>query len=136
MPGPSSRRQRLVLVVDDDPAVLDSIRSLLSSADFLVSTAGNAGQAILELGAQRPDVILTDIFMSEGDGFELLEALRSFRDPVPVVAMSGQQVSFGADHLGMAQRLGAVAVIEKALLAERLIEVIRAAIPASHQSEP
>lgn len=128
------RRQQLVLVVDDDPAVLDSLRALLSSFDFLVSTASNAGEAILELGAQRPDVILTDIYMPQGDGYELLEALRSFRDPVPVIAMSAKQATFGADHLGMAQRLGAVAVIDKSLLAERLIEVINAAIAGAPRS--
>ncbi len=128
------RRQQLVLVVDDDPAVLDSLRALLSSFDFLVSTASNAGEAILELGAQRPDVILTDIYMPQGDGYELLEALRSFRDPVPVTAMSAKQATFGADHLGMAQRLGAVAVIDKSLLAERLIEVINAAIAGAPRS--
>ena len=51
------RRQRLVLVVDDGPTVADSIRELLATTGVLVSTARNAGEAILELGAQRPDLI-------------------------------------------------------------------------------
>jgi CheY-like chemotaxis protein len=132
------RRQNLVLVVDDDPAVLDSMATLLSSFDFLVSRASSADQAIQELGAQRPDVIMTDIFMPAGDGYELLEALRRFRDPVPVVAMTGTLRGGDADFLGMAKRLGAVAVLEKPLLGDRVIEVITALIagtPVPSQSD-
>jgi CheY-like chemotaxis protein len=120
------RRSRpLVLVVDDDEGLRESIRALLESVGFLVSTAANAGEAIGEIGAQRPDVILTDIYMPQGDGYELISAMRSFGEDIPVVAMSGSPFQFGLiDHLGMARWLGAEATIEKPFRAAALVEAV------------
>ncbi len=119
------RSRRLVLVVEDDAGLRDSIRVLLESVGFLVSTAANAGEAIGEVSAQRPDVILTDIYMPQGDGYELIAAMRSFGEDIPIVAMSGSAFQFGfTDHLGMARRLGAEATIEKPFRAAALVETV------------
>ncbi len=127
---PHTRRsRRLVLVVDDDAGLRDSIRALLESMGFLVSTAANAREAVMELGAQRPDVILTDIYMPGGDGYELISAIRSFGENIPIIAMSGGAFQFGIkDHLGMAKRLGAEATLAKPFQAAALIETIDRAI--------
>jgi CheY-like chemotaxis protein len=123
------RSRRLVLVVDDDAGLRDSIRALLESMGFLVSTAANALEAIVEVGAQRPDVILTDIYMPQGDGYELISAMRSFGEAIPIVAMSGGALQFGVDdHLGMAKRLGAEATLCKPFRAAALIETVDRAI--------
>ncbi len=126
---PHTRRsRRLVLVVDDDAGLRDSIRAP-SSMGFLVSTAANAREAVMELGAQRPDVILTDIYMPGGDGYELISAIRSFGENIPIIAMSGGAFQFGIkDHLGMAKRLGAEATLAKPFQAAALIETIDRAI--------
>ena len=118
---PHTRRsRRLVLVVDDDAGLRDSIRALLESMGFLVSTAGNAWEAICEVGAQRPDLILTDIYMPEGDGYELISAMRNFGETIPIVAMSGGPLQYGVeDHLGIAKRLGAEATLPKPFRAAR-----------------
>ncbi|GAB2176255.1 hypothetical protein DLREEDagr8_18130 [Dongia sp. agr-C8] len=96
---------------------------------FLVSTAANAREAIGELAAQRPDVILTDIYMPEGDGYELISAMRSFGEAIPILAMSGGALQYGVeDHLGMAKRLGAEATLAKPFRAAALIELVDRAI--------
>jgi CheY-like chemotaxis protein len=127
---PHARRSRhLVLVVDDDAGFRDSLRALLESMGFLVSTARNAVEAIQEIGAQRPDVILTDIYMPEGDGYELITAMRSFGEAIPIVAMSGGALQYGCeDHLGMAKRLGAGATLAKPFRPAALIEAVDRAI--------
>jgi CheY-like chemotaxis protein len=127
---PHTRRsRRLVLVVDDDAGLRDSIRALLESMGFLVSTAANAREAVTEISAQRPDVILTDIYMPEGDGYELISAIRSFGENIPIIAMSGGAFQFGIkDHLGMAKRLGAEATLVKPFRATALIETVDRAI--------
>jgi CheY-like chemotaxis protein len=123
------RSRRLILVVDDDAGLRDSIRALLESLGFLVSTAANAREAMVEVGAQRPDVILTDIYMPEGDGYELISAMRSFGEQIPIIAMSGGGLQFGVeDHLGMARRLGAEATLAKPFRAAALIEMVDRAI--------
>ena len=119
------RSHHLVLVVDDDAGLRDSIRAVLESMGFLVSTAGNAREAIVEVGAQRPDVILTDIYMPEADGYELISALRSFNENIPIVAMSGGALQYGLeDHLGMAKRLGAEATLCKPFRATAMVEMV------------
>ena len=127
---PHTRRSRhLVLVVDDDAGLRDSIRALLESMGFLVSTAANAREAVAEISAQRPDVILTDIYMPEGDGYELISAIRSFGENIPIIAMSGGAFQFGIkDHLGIAKRLGAEATLAKPFRAAALIETLDRAI--------
>jgi len=127
---PHARRsRRLVLVVDDDASLRGSIRALLESMGFLVSTASNACEAVSEISAQRPDVILTDIYMPEGDGYELIAAMRSFGENIPIIAMSGGPILVGVqDHLGMAERIGAVATIAKPFRSAALVETIDRAI--------
>ena len=123
------RSRHLVLVVDDDADLRDSIRALLESMGFLVSTAANACEALLEIGAQRPDLVLTDVYVPEGDGYELITTLRSFGDTIPIIAMSGSAFQFGPqDHLGMARRLGAEATLAKPFRSAALIEAVDRAI--------
>jgi CheY-like chemotaxis protein len=123
------RSRHLVLVVDDDADLRDSIRALLESMGFLVSTAANACEALLEIGAQRPDLVLTDVYMPEGDGYELIATLRSYGDTIPIIAMSGCAFQFGLqDHLGKAMRLGAEATLAKPFRSATLIETVDRAI--------
>jgi CheY-like chemotaxis protein len=123
---PHTRRSsRLVLVVDDDAGLRESVRALLSSMGYLVSTAANSAEAMLELGAQRPDIVLTDIYMVGGDGFELINAMRSFGYDIPIVAMSSGTFQFEVmDHLETARRLGATATLAKPFRAAHLVETI------------
>ena len=128
------RHHPLVLVVDDDAALRVSIRALLESLGYVVSTVCNAYEAIVEIGAQRPDAILTDIYMPEGDGYELITTIRDFGEDIPVIAMSGGPYLVGTDHvgindyLGMAERLGAVATIAKPFRPSELVATIDRAI--------
>jgi len=114
-----------VLVVDDDPGLCESIRALLSSMGYAVNTAANSVEALRKLDASRPDVVLTDIFMIGGDGFELINAMRSFEQSIPIVAMSGGALQFDtAEQLQIARHLGASATIAKPFRAAHLIETI------------
>jgi CheY-like chemotaxis protein len=123
---PHVRRTRsLVLVVDDDADVRDSVRTLPESKGYLVSVAGSAGEALREVRSRRPDVILTDVYMPLGDGYELISAVRSLSDNIPVIAMSGgPAVTSLPNQLGMASRLGATGTIRKPFLSAELIATI------------
>jgi CheY-like chemotaxis protein len=122
--------RRSVLIVDDDAGIRGSIVALLEGNGYIVHSAADAWEAIDMLSAQRPDVILTDIYMAAGDGFELINALRSFREGTPIVAMSGSTPCSAPsfDPLAMAQRLGADATIAKPFRAADLLSIIEKAI--------
>jgi len=113
-----------VLVVDDDPDLLQSLRVLLETYEYQVTIAANAAAAIAAVSELRPDVVLTDIYMPDADGFELINALRRHDLTVPVIAMSGGGRQGGYDNLSIATHLGAAAVIDKPFSNASLIDTI------------
>lgn len=113
-----------ILIVDDDPDLLQSLRVLLEAYEYRVVLAANAAAAITAVTARAPDLVLTDIYMPDADGFELINALRR-QDPIlPVVAMSGGGRVGSYDNLTIAKHLGAAAVIDKPFSNASLIETI------------
>jgi CheY-like chemotaxis protein len=119
-------RRTSVLIVDDDGDFLDMLRRMLETAGYEVRCAVNAEAAIAAYLEQAPDLILTDVYMPEADGFELINWLRS-RKATPVIAMSGAYTA-PYNHLAVAEQLGAVAVIGKPFRRAALIEVIETAL--------
>ena len=114
-----------VLVVDDDDDLRNMLHRMLASLDYRVESVSDAGAAIASISAQPPDIILTDIYMPAGDGFELLNWLRSNEKAIPVVAMSGSgSVPNRYDQLTVAEHLGAVAVIDKPFRQSLLVETL------------
>ncbi len=81
-----------VLVVDDDPVILDVCADLLESEGYAVALAANGQQAINQLGAEAPDVVLMDIMMPVLNGVEACRRIKA--DPhtadIPVVLMSAR----------------------------------------------
>jgi CheY-like chemotaxis protein len=79
-----------ILVVDDDEFVRDSTRLLLEDAGVRVLTARDGADALDQLAAHTPDLILSDIVMPRMDGYQLVERIR--RDPararLTVIAVS------------------------------------------------
>jgi CheY-like chemotaxis protein len=116
----------LVLVVDDDSDVRDSTSGLLESLGYAVATASSSKEAMSEIWSRQPDIVLTDIYMPEGDGYELINAIRSFGEDVPVIVMTGGDYHPFSDQVGLAlaEGLGAAATITKPFLALELLETI------------
>ena len=73
------RRDRPVLVVDDDVAVRELVRRMLEQEGYTVVEAENGRAALERLRDGAPGVILLDLMMPEMDGFEFLTELRAQR---------------------------------------------------------
>ncbi len=71
------QHQPLVLVVDDNPLIVNVIRSLLLSQDVQVVTAGNGEEALETLQKRPVDVIVCDVMMPKMDGYQLHHRVRS-----------------------------------------------------------
>ncbi len=80
---------RRVLLVDDEPSILDLFRHLLTDAGYAVECASNGREAEQCLERRSFDVIVSDISMPEMGGVELLRAVRSRDLDVPVVLVTG-----------------------------------------------
>ena len=90
MPGAVTGRGR-VLVVDDEPVVLDTLRDILEALGYEASTAATGEQAIAALATVRPHVVFLDLRMRM-PGISGLEALAYFREHhrrVPVIVITG-----------------------------------------------
>jgi CheY-like chemotaxis protein len=121
---------RTVLIVDDEEAVRDSLSELLSGVGYRVVVAENARTALAQLDREQPDLVLTDIYMEMGDGYELIAAMRRRNQAIPVVAMSAGR--YGYDTLQAALHLGATAVIDKPFANAGLVETIDRQFAIAH----
>ena len=84
-----NRAEGTVIVVDDDPYVLESISTLLGAFGFTVHSFGNGYDALAIYSTEGIDVVLTDINMAKITGIELLEKIREIDHETPVMLMTG-----------------------------------------------
>jgi len=91
----SKDKLQTVLVVDDDPGILDLHSRLIEQSGHQVITARNGHEALALVEKQMPDLILLDLMMPEMDGFAMLDELRareSTRD-IPVIILTAHLLS-------------------------------------------
>ena len=86
----SSVRSDRVLVVDDDPGIRRLLVSALGFAGFDVAVAGDLSEALVQVGRWAPDVIVLDVMLPGGDGFEMVQLLRSRGVPAPVLFLTAR----------------------------------------------
>ncbi|MDA8160758.1 MAG: diguanylate cyclase [Desulfobacteraceae bacterium] len=78
-----------ILIVDDDPIVLEVMKSIIASYGFPLATAENGQQAIARLQSDRFAIVLTDINMPVMDGMELLKYVKSHYPEIGVIVVTG-----------------------------------------------
>jgi len=91
-----------VLVVDDDPDFVEVVRTILTKSGHTVMTAGNGQQALKQVQASRPDVILLDVMMSYViEGLTVARQLRSeaHTQHIPILVVSSLTGVQAADIL-------------------------------------
>jgi len=86
---PADGEARL-LVVEDEPTILELLSGSLRFAGFDVVTAATGAEALRAAARTRPDLILLDVMMPDGDGFEVLRQIRSCGPYVPVVFLTAR----------------------------------------------
>lgn len=119
----------MILVIDDEPAVLELLTDILEYQGYPVVAANDAEAALAMLPLYRPSVILVDLMMPSVDGLSLAMTLRhspSLRG-VPLIAMSASDSA-----LELADRVGDFdAYISKPFENEDLIRVIERFVPVT-----
>jgi two-component system, OmpR family, KDP operon response regulator KdpE len=80
----------LILVVDDDPAIRESMERELRASGYTTLSANDGREGVRTAESHTPDLILTDLSMPRSDGFELISAIRaSSRTPIIVLSVRG-----------------------------------------------
>ncbi len=115
---------QVILIVDDDNFLLESIADLLLLSDFRVVTAGNGAEALEVLQNQRPDCIISDVMMPKMDGYGLLEAVREHEAwaKIPVILITAYDRPFAG---GTPRGITPNAVLPKPFDVDQLIAAIR-----------
>jgi DNA-binding NtrC family response regulator len=113
-----------VLIVDDETAILDTLRILLKREGFAVETAVGGQQGIDRMHETRPDVLLTDVRMPGVGGLEVLLAARELDPSLPVILMTAQASLQTAIR---AVNEGAYYYIQKPFANDELLAIVRRA---------
>ncbi len=115
-------RQFRVLVVDDEQRILNFLSSKLRVSGYEVITASNGVEALEQIQAQEPNLVVLDVLMPRMDGFETLKELRTFSS-VPVIILSAKETN--ADKI-KGLELGADDYLAKPFSPDELIARIEA----------
>ena len=110
-----------ILVVDDEPTILSTLKKALELEGYAVDVAGGVGVAQQRLARRSYDVLLLDVALPDGDGVTLLEELRRSGNDAAVIMMSGHGT---IDTAVRATKLGALDFLEKPLSTDRLLLVL------------
>lgn len=113
-----------ILVVDDDAALCAAVSRVLCGAGYRVSKAMGGIRAQEVLKSERFDILVTDIIMPDGDGIELINAVKWRHPTMRILAVSGRGHMGTLDLLKMAAMVGADATLCKPLEPENLLSSI------------
>jgi len=114
-----------LLIVDDEPSILQSLSGLLSDEGFEVTTAANGYEALKIIDTESPDLVLLDIWMPGIDGIETLKEIKKENPNIQVIIITGHGTIETAVR---ATKLGAFDLIEKPLSIDKIIVAINNAL--------
>jgi two-component system response regulator FixJ len=116
---------RSVHVIDDDDAVRDSLRFLLTAAGFGVVVHQSADAFLAKLDSLRPACVITDVRMPGASGIDLLKRIIHLGAAIPTIVVTGHgEIPLAVE----AMKLGAVDFLEKPFEDEAVLRAVRAAM--------
>lgn len=118
-----------ILIVDDDPEVIEALGRVLRKAAYATASAPDGETALREIATTRPALVLSDVLMPGMNGFQCCRELKASPDTadIPVILMSGK--TDPADHF-WAKEVGARVLLRKPVEVPQLLaEIDRALAP-------
>ena len=119
-----------VLIVDDEPDIVFMIKVILRSEGFDVVPASSVAEARAQLSNDDPDLVLLDLRLSDGEGWEVLDDLREGGrlERTPVVILSAHA---SPRTIEKAMERGAASYVTKPFITSELIGTVRSTISNS-----
>lgn len=119
-----------VLVIEDDAGIRNVLRVLLQAEQYRVIEAETAARAEIEARSHRPDLLLVDLGLPDGDGIKVIKNVRTW-SPVPIIVLSARTME--AQKIA-ALDAGADDYVTKPFSAPELVARVRAALRRSARS--
>jgi two-component system nitrogen regulation response regulator NtrX len=121
-----------ILLVDDEPQILQALSGLLQDEDFEVLTAAEGEAALRLVKDELPDLVMLDIALPGKDGLEILKDLKDQHPALPVIMISAHG---SVENAVKATRLGAYDFIEKPPHADKILLAVRNALEMARLSD-
>jgi CheY-like chemotaxis protein len=127
LPSTFRAQGELVLFVDDEAAVREVARTVLTGLNFSVATASDGADALIQVSHHRNELyaIITDLHMPYMDGLAFVRALRRLLPAIPVIVMSGRLENHVALEL---EALGVRHTLDKPFTQNQMAEALRTAL--------
>ena len=93
---PNAVGEAVVLVVEDSGPILAFLTTALNRGGYRVRSAGDGETAVRSFHADRPDLVLLDVWLPRLDGWSVLQRIREVDEDVPVIMLSGSEQTEGA----------------------------------------
>ena len=124
---------KTILLVDDDPEILNAMRLLIASRGYRVLTAADGNQGLATAEREGPDLVVVDMMMPKKSGFLVLEKLKSRGPASPkVIMITGNE---GGRHRAYAEMLGVDDYLRKPFALDKLLECVQRLCPLAEVSE-
>lgn len=118
----------IVLVIDDEPAILHAFRRGLRSAELEILTASTAGEGLKLVREMRPDAVVVDVHLPDATGLETFESIRTVDARIPVILVTGH----GTTELAIeAMKRGAFEYVLKPLDLQQMRDLVARACASS-----
>lgn len=114
-----------LLIVDDEPFIISTLKGLLTDEGFEVLTAPNGYECLKVIENESPDLVLLDIWMPGIDGIETLKEIKKTNPRLPVIMVSGHGT---IETAVTATKHGAFSFIEKPISIDKVIVAINNAL--------
>ena len=120
---PQAAGTKRVLLVDDDPEIIDTIRYALESKGYQIFIARDGNQGLAMAEREDPDLVILDMMMPKRSGFLVLEKLRRTREvPVRVIMITANE---GSRHKAYAEMLGVDDYLRKPFAMDKLVDSVQ-----------
>ena len=134
-------KQKRILVVDDDPDILEAVGTVLESQDYEVITARNGEEGLAKLKERHPDLMILDLLMPRMDGFAVCVALRDPRwaecSDIPILVLSSvrEEAARRRYELETGLELGVDDYVEKPVSPAVLLQRIATALKKKAETQ-
>ena len=119
MSAPGRLADIRILIVDDDPDILEVMEIALSSEGGRITTATTGDDAVTRFTADQPQLVVLDMMLPKRSGFLVLERIQQEENPPPVIMVTANE---GRRHKIYAESLGVSAYLNKPVPMDLLVE--------------
>lgn len=121
--------EKRIYIADDDESVRDAIATILEDEGAIVIQGGDGERLFNAVALGKPDLIITDLYMPNTDGFESIHAIKEdLLEDCPILVVTGHPTE---ENITRAEELGAVHCLAKPLKAGHLVNAVAKLVNAA-----